>query len=365
MKYDVAIVGGGPAGLAVAIGAAQQGLSTIVLERSKELPDKACGEGVMPPGLGALDRLGVLPYVSAWSPIEGIRYVQERGRSAEGKLPGAGGRGIRRTHLIEAFARRAREVGVDLRLHAGVRRHAISSDSVTLETEHERIDAQILIAADGLASPLRHAAGLDRTSPQGRLRRGLRYGLRRHFSRAPWTSFVEVHLSPGCEAYVTPSSPTQVGLAFLWEDGAIEPSWDAFMLRFPSLAARLENAEPTSSARGAGPLKRGAHAIAAPRLALAGDAAGYIDAITGEGLSVSLVCAEALIACLPEAIRQRGDPRAFDPYARTFAKVFARYRWSTEALLFLARRPALRRPTVDFLSRNPRLFEAVLSFVVG
>src|SRR5688572_15282569 len=56
---DVAVVGGGPAGLAVAIETARRGLNVAVFERQEGPVDKACGEGVMPPGVRALDALGV------------------------------------------------------------------------------------------------------------------------------------------------------------------------------------------------------------------------------------------------------------------------------------------------------------------
>ena len=57
MIWDIAIAGGGPAGLSVAIRAAQGGRQTVVLERSAEVPDKACGEGLMPGGLRELEKL--------------------------------------------------------------------------------------------------------------------------------------------------------------------------------------------------------------------------------------------------------------------------------------------------------------------
>src|SRR5260370_6606609 len=87
--------GGGPAGLALAIHAAKRGLSTIVLERRTWPVDKACGEGLMPAGLGQLESMGVLGRVSSAdsAPFESIRYVQEDGSFAEARLPGRGGLG--------------------------------------------------------------------------------------------------------------------------------------------------------------------------------------------------------------------------------------------------------------------------------
>ena len=103
----------------------------------------------------------------------------------------------------------------------------------------------------------------------------------------------------------------------------------------------------------------------APRFALLGDAGGYVDAITGEGLSVGLVCAEALAACLPDAVRRAGDERAFSPYVETARREFRKYAWTARAVLALARRPRLRRGVVTTLARRPAAFEWLLARTVG
>jgi len=128
MKVDVAIAGGGPAGLAAAIHAARAGLSVALFER-EELPrDKACGEGIMPPGLQALERLGARRHLEAsdWAPILGIRYLQEDGSALEGRLPGAGGIGVRRTALARVLLDQAKEAGVSVHARTAVRAHGRS-----------------------------------------------------------------------------------------------------------------------------------------------------------------------------------------------------------------------------------------------
>ncbi len=361
---DVAVVGGGPVGLAAAALAARRGLSVVLLERAALPHDKACGEGVMRAGLGVLERLGVLPRIAPGDagPIRGVRYVQEDGSVLEGALPGGGGLGIRRTALSSALLEVARSSGVEVRDRTALRAHRRTGEGLVLETDGGELSARVLVAADGLHSPLRRAEGLE--AP---VRGARRFGLRQHFVAAPWSDRVEVHLSAEAEAYVTPCGPARVGVAFLWSDGRLDgrPTVAALLARFPLLREALAHAGPDSEPRGAGPFLQRARRRVAERFALLGDAGGYVDAITGEGLSVGLVCAEALAACLPDVVRRNGELRAFAPYERAARREFRTYAWTARAVLGLARRPGLRRGVVDALARRPRAFEWLLAQTVG
>jgi menaquinone-9 beta-reductase len=363
MKVDVAIAGGGPAGLAAAIHAAQAGLSVAVFDR-EELPrDKACGEGLMPPGLQALERLGAREGLapSEWAPIRGIRYLQEDGTFLEGRLPGKGGIGVRRTALARVLLEKAQKAGVAVHPKTAVRAHRRTDSCVSVDTDEGSWEAAVLVAADGLASPLRAAEGLDLPSCGPR-----RFGLRQHVRLRPWTDCVEVHLSDGLEAYVTPAGEERVGVAFLWEDGnPPQISWPALVLRFPALAERLRGAEADSAPRGAGPLRRRVLARVRPRFVLLGDAAGYVDAITGEGLSLALVCAEALGACLPDVVQKGGAESAFGPYLNICKREFRRYALVAGSVLALARHPFLRRSALATLRLSPPAFSWLLAHTVA
>lgn len=360
MNVDVAIIGAGPAGLAVAIGARLRGLSVHVFDKQAFPIDKACGEGLMPSGLSALERLGVLTHLAPDDThrFETITYVQENGARATGKLPAPGGLGVRRLALSTALQRRALEVGVVLHEKRGVRTHRVTSTAVELETDEGVVTAQVLIGADGLHSLTRQREGL--AGPKGETRR---FGLRRHFQLAPWASTVEVHFADGVEAYVTPAGTKRVGLAFLWDDAAApsDVDFDALLSRFPELKQRFDGASFDSTARGAGPLLQHVQRRVAPRFALVGDAAGYVDAITGEGLTQALEGAEALVAVLPDVIAQQGKVEAFAPYERAAQRAFERYASLANRVLWLARHPTLRRLAVNTLAKSPRLFETVLS----
>lgn len=358
IRCDVVIVGGGPAGLAAAIAAARRGLGAVVLERGALPVDKACGEGVLPAGVAALERAGVLPLLdrAACAPLEGVRYVQEDGSTAEARFPAPGGLGVRRTALAQALAARARALGAELREGCPALGHRRIAGGIEIATPAGAVVARLLVAADGLGSRLRRDEGLDAPAAGTR-----RFGLRRHVRTRPWSALVEIHLAEGAEAYVTPVGPEEVGVALLWgEPRPAGPGFEALLALFPALEARLAGAPASSRARGAGPLARAARARVADRFALLGDAAGYVDAVTGEGLSLSLRCAEALGEILPEALARGATREALWPYELAFQRLFRKYALATRALLLIAARPRLRRQVVRLLGRSPRAFDALL-----
>lgn len=364
MKVDVAIIGSGPAGLSTAIGAALRGLTVHVFDKQAGPIDKACGEGLMPSGLSALQRLGALEHLDRTqsAPFDSIAYVQEDGTSAIGRLPAPGGLGVRRLALSTALRTRALEAGVVLHEQTGIRDHRRTAQGMELFTDAATFTAGVLVGADGLHSQSREREGL--TGPAASLRR---FGLRRHLAIAPWSTHVEVHFAPGVEAYLTPAGAQRVGVAFLWEQGALpgEVNFEALLAHFPVLQQRLEGVPFDSTPRGAGPLLQHVKRRVAERFALVGDAAGYVDAITGEGLTQAFEGAEALVAVLPEVLAQQGAVAAFAPYEAAAERAFRRYARLANLLVWTAQRPRLRRGVVGLLARAPKLFERVLSRVVG
>jgi flavin-dependent dehydrogenase len=360
---DVAVVGGGPAGLAVAIEAASRGLEVVVLEGSPSPPDKACGEGLMPPGVRALARLVDLGRLSPddVSPFHGIRYVQEDGTTVEGRFPRGAGLGIRRTALVLALAARARELGARIRGGAVFRGMERLPHGVRVALDGEALDARILVGADGIASPVRAAAGLEGAPAGGR------FGLRQHFARRPWSDLVEVHWGDGADAYVTPAGRERVNVAFQWDPRSSPGarSFASLLDRFPVLRERLDGAPADSSPRGLGPLARRARACVAGRVVLVGDAAGFVDGIAGEGVALAFRCAEALGAALPRALARGATRASLSPYERTFHREYGRYAFVTGGLLAIAGRPALRRVVLRGLARCPRLFQALLGRVAA
>ncbi|MBR7832532.1 NAD(P)/FAD-dependent oxidoreductase [Actinospica durhamensis] len=341
---DVLVVGGGPAGLATAILADRAGLSTAVAEPRTSPVDKACGEGLMPAAVARLAALGVDPPGQA---LRGIRYLQAE-RGAEALFSGPPGRGVRRTALHEALIARVAEARIPL---LPVRVEGFTRGPGYLEAAGIR--ARHLVAADGLHSPIRRACGLNQARPAGSRNALPRYGLRRHYRTAPWTDLIEVHWARDSEAYVTPVAPDLVGVAIL---GPGRGGFEDRLAAFPDLRARLAAARVAGPDRGAGPLRQDVRRrTAADGVLLVGDASGYLDALTGEGISVALAQAEALAHCLA-----RGCP---EEYERRWHEVSRTSRRLTAGLLWARHNPLLRHGIVSAAGRLPLLFTALVNRV--
>lgn len=335
---DLLVAGGGPAGLATAVNAALAGLDVVVAEPRPAPIDKACGEGLMPNAVRKLSALGV--HVDG-HPFRGIRYVDAH-RQVGTDFRAGRGLGVRRTDLHAALSARAADLGVPVRQ---VRVDGVCQDADGVSAGG--VSARYLVAADGLHSPVRRALGLATVAGGP-----VRYGLRRHFRVAPWSEFVEVHWSARSEAYVTPLGRDLVGVALLTaERGPFAQQ----LRRFPALAARLTSGEDDGSVLGAGPLRQDVRARVAGRVLLVGDAAGYVDALTGEGIAVALGAAVELVRCVRTGRVQ--------DYERAWRRVSRRYRLLTRGLVWARDRPALAPRIVPAAARLPRLFGAVVNLL--
>lgn len=313
---DLLIAGGGPGGLATALHARRLGLSVVVAEPREGPIDKACGEGLMPGGLAELTSLGVDP---AGMPFHGIAYLDER-RRAEARFRGGPGRGVRRTTLHAALAARAKEQDTEW-----IRTRVSTVEQDAHGVTAAGVRARWLVGADGLHSSVRRAVGIKSTAGKPR-----RYGVRRHFKVPAWSEFVEVYWSRWGEAYVTPVEPDLVGVAIL-SRGQPDLAW------FPRLAQQLAGGE-RGPARGCGPLRQVVSRRVAGRVLLVGDAAGYEDALTGEGISLAVKQAGAAVSAIVED--------APESYEAAWHRITRNYRLLTRGLVLASAARPVRRAIV-------------------
>ena len=346
---DILIVGGGPTGLSAAIFCALKGLQAEVWEPKSGIIDKACGEGLMPAAIEKLQNMGV--QINTSHEFLGIRYI-EHGLIAEGHFPQGPGQGVRRLVLHEALMQRAKELGVRFQQR--------KLQNIHSEKDYIVADGQIFsyaLAADGLNSPIRRNLGLDLPP-----KRPKRLGMRRHYAQKPWSSFVEVYWSPQAEAYVTPVSDNQVGVAILYykdihlSQDISQSKYDQLLQLFPDLCEKLQG-EPSSILRGAGHFERRSKTKVHGRILLIGDAGGYLDPLTGEGIRLGLDTAEAAVECISHHQPQK--------YNRLWKIHTLKYWVLTDGLLFIRRFSILRKLIVPTMHRLPRIFSRIIGMLAG
>jgi len=355
--FDLAVVGAGPAGSAAALAAGRRGLSVALFDPLREPADTPCGEGLMPEGVLALRELGIEFGAGEVFPFRTLRYVVPRGRSFALLLPGEA-LAIPRPRLAAALARAVRAEPRIERIfeRAAVRPIEARAAGFTIEHEDGATHARTLILADGAQGD-----AVDWLRPTGYA--SGRFGLRCRFESARPLTGVEVHLTGGCEVYLTPLPGRLVNAAFLFErplEGARGPE--------ELVGLALDAAPRASSAlgtlvtppRGRRLDRLRARAVARTGAFLAGDAGAAVDPILGCGVTIALrsgvlaagSCADLLRGAHPGAVERA--------YARALARESRSRRALAKALRFLAGHPS----ALGFLARagslRPALFEPLV-----
>jgi menaquinone-9 beta-reductase len=346
VRCDVLVVGGGPAGLAAAIALKQRGADVLLADALVPPIDKACGEGIMPDSRRELARLGVRLFPRHGFSLRGIRFSDERS-TVSADFPSGEGIGVRRPVLHGLLVDRAREVGV--RMRWGTRVALKPGNAVVIDSEP--VTYRYLIGADGQSSRVRGWADCDRGSLLTR-----RFGFRIHYSIAPWSPYVEVHWGPLGEAYVTPTSESEVCVSVMTRFPGLIRS-EAIIQSIPLLHDRLAHAEAATRERGAMTTTRRLKRVINGNVALIGDASGSADAVTGEGLALGF--RQALL--LAEAICN--DDLA--PYAAGHAKILRLPQRMSRILLLMDRWHGLRRKALSVFAHDPVIFREILRVHMG
>jgi menaquinone-9 beta-reductase len=389
--WDAVVVGAGPAGAVTSLQLARAGHRVALLERRVFPRAKPCGDCLSPEAARVLDRLGLLPQIDAAVParLDGWRIWAPDGRSFRGTFE-RHARGDARVESALAISRERLDAALlDAALAAGVELHApLRAERLLREraavtgvlardeqNREVRFDARVVVGADGLRSIVARQA--DATAAPGPLRK-LSFTLHPRLSTGFTGGAGEMHVVRGGCIGIAPVergdgplyNVTFVTLAPSPHGGARE-TIEAMLRAAPGLADRLpelrvalgECAKPLAS----GPFDRPVRYAVADGLALVGDAAGYYDPFTGQGVYQALSGGERLARVLDDALRT--DARtigadALAPYARWLARTRRPARTVQRAIEFVTSRPRLMARCTRALERAP-LFADTLVAVTG
>ena len=378
---DVIVVGAGPAGAATAILLAEQGLGVIVLDRARFPRPKICGEYLSPEAGRILDRLGVLKTLDALAmPLKGMRITAPDGTVLEGTYRAIGDRRPYRHHamaiprlaLDACLVDRLRALPVDVREETRVIDVVMEGDHVAgVETQdpggfRRTLHAPIVVGADGRTSVVAQRLGCRRPH---RLRRMALVTYAGGLADAGDRG--EIFVDPPDYAILNPVAPDRVNVSIVVPlahaapfSDRLEEFFTARLKHLPHLAQRLAGAERVAPVQAMGPL---AYRVVAPRhggVLLAGDAAGFYDPFTGEGIFTALHSAELAADTVARALRN-GDvsARALGAFDRARRAAFRDKARVTRALQAVISRRWLANATAHALARRPALLDTLMGVI--
>jgi len=340
---DVLIVGAGPAGSVAGIVLARAGVRVCLVDRAMFPRDKLCGDTVNPGTLARLRRLGVDGGLDARAlRVDGMRVTGESGDVIDGRYPrGQSGRAIVRRDLDWMLLQRAVTAGCEYESAVAVRRATVDESRgvrrvtgvVAGSNGHERsLPARVVVAADGRHSTIAFGLGLVRHPARPR-----RWAVGAYFENVSpppinaeraahaepidqntlraqrvlrcTSCFGEMHVRRNCYIGVAPVPGGLTNVCLVRPSGGgdaalADParSLTAAVAADPQLRDRFEDARLVAPPVVLGPL-----AVDPPRttidgLLLAGDAAGFIDPMTGDGLRFAVQGGELAAAAALRAL---------------------------------------------------------------
>ena len=349
---DLLVVGAGPAGSLAAIHAARAGMRVTLVERFRHPRPKACAEYASPRIVEELARAGLPP--AAWQstavPLEGMRVIVDGAGFDIRYADRHGGRrawGLDRRIFDAVLAAEAERAGASLlegtslvELATDVAGRVRGGVVVGADGERRTIRADHLIGADGARSRVARLLGVERP-----VRGPRRLGLVAHYTAIDALRHSgEMHVGHGWYVGLapTPGGELNVGMALpLGVAGGTTARYEAAIAGLPAVSARLSGARRCTPIRGAAPIGHRVADVAGDGWLLVGDAAGFIDPFTGEGIYRALRSARAAADALLTA----------EPAARYRAERTTAFR-SKDALTWLVQGMLAAPPVLGFVARR-------------
>jgi menaquinone-9 beta-reductase len=349
VRYDVAIVGGGPAGATAAAITAQAGLRTLIIERAIFPRDKVCGDCLNPGCWEVFERLGLIEQIAALpsSQLQWVEFVNIRGVRVRQPLvlPWPGMIALRRRLLDEALWNHARSLGADVWQGEPVTGLA---EGWLVQTETRTAQARFLIAADGRNSSI---ARLLRDFPQTRTDR---VAYQTNFA-ANWEPHVALELWPhGYLGRQTVDSKT-VGVCVVGRPASAE--------KFRLAVAKRFGLGPDHRWSSIAPLTRRPITSRHPQLFYVGDAARVVEPFTGEGILYALRSGLLAAEAVKRAVLQRVDCHV--QYLEAHRLLYQGRLWINRIARWSVLHPHCASGAIEFLRLFPNPLNYLTAKIVG
>jgi menaquinone-9 beta-reductase len=341
-----------------------------VLDRARFPRPKPCGDYLNPGCAAVLDRIGARGAVTgAAVPVAGMRIVAPDGTQAATTFSAGSGCAVTRASLDHLLLANAAEAGASviedasvMRLDREALRIRVTAERARGQTRSEQYLASLVIGADGLRSKVARMIGAGDPPRRGRFTVGGYMegltpvaGVDRH-------ALGELHLATDryCGAAYLSDGLANVTIALgsalrTWR-GSLEAHYWAALRAFPGLAGRVSRARLVGGLRTSGPLAFRRRSAVDPRVLLAGDAAAFIDPMTGQGVYLALrggeLAAEAAVRAL-----DHGGPtwRTLAGYERARRRAFGDAFFLSRLLQAAVFRPAIAARAVRRMAARPDL----------
>jgi digeranylgeranylglycerophospholipid reductase len=329
-QYDVVVVGAGPAGSVAAMRAAQAGLTTLLLEKRQEIGVPVrCGEAISyvsaEPFIPLDDR-----WVNAY--IDYFAICNSRGERV--RVPPTEPTAVVDRKVFDlALARRAAEAGADVRVSSaatGLLRDAsgaVSGLTVRSLGRDYRVQARLVIAADGVESQVARWAGLRTIPPLGDYYTGVQFLLSGMRGRIE-PNVCEYHvgpetLAPGGYVWVFPKGEDIANVGIVTTSGGQHDGPQALLEQF--VARRFPGAGILAVVVGGIPITGALKRMVADGLMVVGDAAHQADPLTAGGINLGMMGADMAVRTAVSALRV-GDvsARALRPYEQAWQREYGR-----------------------------------------
>ncbi len=376
MQVDVAVIGAGPAGSTAAQRLAAAGVKVALLEQATFPRDKPCGDGVTARGLKVLERSGLAGWLSQFPAPRVGRMSSPDGQVVELRLRPDDchcyGRTIPRRLLDEQLARAAVEAGASL--VEGTRVKEIGpaeKNGRYVNAGGLRLTARLVILADGSLAPLTRRLGLSTGQPE-------MIAIRRYFAGDVGPAerleiHFRPHIAPGY-AWIFPINENCVNVGIgtfrrYIRDGrlSLREALDHFIADTALTEGRLAKAEPAGPLQGH-PLRMQLNGTRThgDRILVAGDAAGLVNPLSGEGIAQALESGELAASCALATL-ETGDlsARALAAYTRALkARFWADHRAASFLRLMLGT-PGLLNRVFNRLRQDARLALLIGHVIIG